>query len=201
MRTPRTNDPRTRRSAMTRFLTLVVSVALVACEEPAGPQGTGGATGDGIRAGGQVGQTFRDCSNCPLMVAVPSGSFTMGSPSSELERHSNEGPQHEVRIGYSFAVGVYEVTFSEWDACVSDGGCAGYRPNDEGWGRGNRPVINVSWWDAWRYVEWLSTETGESYRLLSESEWEYVARAGTTTPFHFGETISTDQANYNGNYT
>ena len=96
---------------------------------------------------------------------------------------------------------MYEVTFSEWEACVSAGGCNGYRPDDRGWGRGNRPVMNVSWDDAQSYVRWLSSKTGHNYGLLSESEWEYVARAGTETPFYFGSTISTDQANYNGNYT
>ena len=147
------------------------------------------------------GETFQDCDECPKMVVVPSGSFTMGSPSSEKGRNDDEVPRHGVRIGYPLAVGVYEVTFSEWDACVADGGCGGYRPSDRGWGRGNRPVINVSWNDVQSYVRWLSQKTGHAYRLLSESEWEYVARAGTETPFHFGSTISTDQANYNGNYT
>jgi formylglycine-generating enzyme required for sulfatase activity len=98
------------------------------------------------------------------------------------------------------AVGVYEVTFAEWDACVRDGGCDWYPP-DRGWGRGRRPVIHVSWEDAQQYAAWLSGRTGERYRLLSEAEWEYVARAGTTTPFHTGKTISTEVANYNGELT
>ena len=135
------------------------------------------------------------------MVVVPAGSFRKGSPSHEEGRGENEGPVHEVRIPEPFAIGVYEVTFSEWDACVNAGGCRGYRPDDEGWGRGRRPVIEVSWEDAQSYVSWLSRRTGMDYRLPSESEWEYVARAGTTTPFHFGSTISTDQANYDGEYT
>ena len=145
--------------------------------------------------------TFKDCAECPEMVVVPSGSFTMGSPTGEDGRDDDEGPQREVRIAYRFAVGVYEVTFSEWEACLDAGGCGGYVPDDEGWGRGNRPVVNVSWDDAQSYVRWLSEKTGHEYRLLSESEWEYVARAGTTTPFYFGSTISTDEANYDGNYT
>ena len=149
----------------------------------------------------RAGRIFRDCGECPEMVVVPSGSFTMGSPNNEEGRYDNEGPRHRVNIGYPLAVGVYEVTFSEWEACVADGGCGGYRPSDIGWGRGNRPVINVSWEDAQSYVRWLSQKTGHSYGLLSESEWEYVARAGTTTPFHFGRTISTGQANYDGDYT
>ena len=148
-----------------------------------------------------AGHVFRDCANCPQMVVIPSGSFVMGSPSSEEHRHDHEGPQHEVTISDPFAVGKYEVTFSEWDACVSSGGCGGYRPDDEGWGRGNRPVIHVSWGDAQTYVTWLSRETGHEYRLLSESEWEYVARAGTETEFHTGRRITTDQANFNGDLT
>ena len=147
-----------------------------------------------------AGKEFQDCADCPLMVVVPAGSFQMGSPSGEEHRYDRDGPVHGVEISRSFAVGKYEVTFSEWDACVSGGGC-GHRPGDSGWGRGTRPVIDVSWADAQSYVEWLSGETGEGYRLLSESGWEYAARGGTTGPFHFGSTISTDQANYNGNFT
>ena len=148
----------------------------------------------------QPGRRFKDCAACPEMVVVPTGSFMMGSPSSEKGRDSDEGPQHRVRIAQPFAVGVYEVTFAEWDACVSAGGCNGYGPADRGWGRGQRPVIYVSWNDAQAYVKWLSNKTGKRYRLLSEAEWEYVARAGTETPFHFGMTISQNQANYNRNY-
>ena len=152
------------------------------------------------RRGPEPGSVFRDCPQCPEMVVVPAGSFTMGSPSSEKYRRDAEGPQRRVTIGSAFAVGKYEVTFAEWDACASSGGCGGYRPSDSGRGRGKRPVINVSWNDAKGYVGWLSRKTGKEYRLLSESEWEYAARAGTTGPFHTGGTISTDQANYNGNY-
>ena len=147
------------------------------------------------------GRVFRDCPECPELVVVPAGSFTMGSPSSEGRRHDDEGPQHRVTIPEPIAVGKYEVTFAEWNACVAAGGCNGHRPDDEGWGRGQRPVIDVNWGDAKAYVGWLSRKTGERYRLLSEAEWEYSARAGTTGPFHFGSTISTDQANYDGNYT
>ena len=122
----------------------------------------------------------------------------MGSPPWEKGRDDYEGPVHPVTISEPFAVGVYEVTFREWDACRRSGGCS-HRPDDRGWGRGNRPVINVSWNDAKEYVRWLSGRTGEEYRLLSEAEWEYAARAGTTGPFHFGATISPDQANYAAN--
>ena len=142
------------------------------------------------------GDTFRDCPGCPEMVVVPEGSFRMGSPESEKGRDDDEGPVRQVTIEYRFAVGVYEVTFEEWDACERDSGCGGYWPDDEGWGRGSRPVINVSWEDARAYVDWLSRKTGEAYRLLSEAEWEYVARAGTTGPYHFGRSLSPSQANY-----
>ena len=140
-----------------------------------------------------AGHEFRDCPECPEMVVVPPGSFEMGSPSSD--GGSVEHPVHEVTIARPFAVGVYEVTFGEWDACVSGGGCGGYRPSDEGWGRGNRPVIYVSWEDAKAYVEWLSRKTGVAYRLLSESEWEYVARAGTRTEYWWGDDIGRNRAN------
>ena len=144
---------------------------------------------------------FRDCPECPEMVVLPGGSYMMGSPGDEAGRGGDEGPRHRVTIPRPIAVGKYEVTFAEWDVCVAAGGCGGYRPGDRGWGRGRRPVVNVSWEDVKSYVEWVSGKTGKRYRLLSESEWEYAARAGTTGPFHFGSTISTDQGNYDGNYT
>ena len=142
-------------------------------------------------------EMFRDCPDCPELVVVPAGSFTMGSPSSEVGRDEDE-VQAPVTIATPFAVGVHEITFAQWDTCVAAGGCARYRPDDQGWGHGAQPVINVSWDDAQQYVAWLSTKTGNQYRLLTEAEWEYVARADTTTPFHTGATISTDQANYDG---
>jgi formylglycine-generating enzyme required for sulfatase activity len=142
------------------------------------------------------GAEFKDCAECPTMVRVPAGSFTMGSPESEEGRQDTEGPQHPVIIRRAFAVGKYEVTFAEWDACVADGGCNGYRPDDEGRGRGNRPAMNVGWNDAHSYVTWLKDKTGKEYRLLSESEWEYAARAGTTTPYYWGETANGAYAKY-----
>ena len=144
------------------------------------------------------GDEFQDCDYCPEMVVVPAGSFRMGSPRSEMLRGDDEGPQHTVTIPEPFAVGKYEVTFAEWDACVAAGGCGGLRPDDRGWGRGRHPVINVSWQDAKAYVGWLSRKMAKDYRLLTEAEWEYVARAGTTGPFYFGSTISTLQSNYDG---
>lgn len=145
------------------------------------------------------GNTITECQGCPELVVVPGGTFMMGSLDTEEGHDRSEGPQRRVSIK-PFAVGRYEVTFAEWDACVADRGCA-HNPSDEGWGRSRRPVINVSWNDAKEYVAWISAMTGAPYRLLTEAEWEYAARAGTTTPFHTGRTISTAQANYDGNYT
>jgi formylglycine-generating enzyme required for sulfatase activity len=133
------------------------------------------------------GDTFKECDVCPEMVVVAAGSFTMGSPANEAGRFLNEGPQRRVTIARPFAVGKFEVTFAEWDACVAAGGCK-HRPEDEGWGRGNRPVIHVSWDDITEeYLPWLSRKTGKTYRLLTEAEWEYAARAGSTTRYHFGD--------------
>ena len=141
---------------------------------------------------------FKDCTDCPEMVVVPAGHFQMGSPDSEDRRNIVEGPQHSVRISAPFAVGRFEVTFAEWDACVTAGGCM-HNPQDEGWGRGRRPVIHVNWEDVQQFARWLSKQTGKRYRLLSEAEWEYVTRAGTTTPFWWGTSTTTDKANYDGN--
>ena len=102
----------------------------------------------------------------------------------------------QVSIARPFAIGKFAVVFDEWDACVTDGGCNGHRPDDQGWGRGKRPVINVHWDDANAYAVWLSRKSGKTYRLLSEAEREYVARAGTTTPFWWGSSITPKQANY-----
>jgi formylglycine-generating enzyme required for sulfatase activity len=146
------------------------------------------------------GDMFRECDVCPEMVVVPVGSFVMGSPETEPERDPGEA-QHKVTFANSFVVGRFAVTFDEWDACANEGGCNGYKPKDRGWGRGLRPVIYVSWRDAKDYVTWLSHKTGKSYRLLTEAEREYVARAGTVTPFWWGTSISTEQANYDGNAT
>lgn len=155
-------------------------------------------------AGKTLGQSFRDCPTCPEMVVVPPGTFVMGSPrdevgdksSGEPEHNKREDPQHLVTIPYAFAVGKFSVTFEEWDACQADGACGDTPPSDKGWGRGRRPVINVSWANAKAYVKWLSQKTGKDYRLLSESEREYVARAGSTSAYWWGATATTDKANF-----
>jgi serine/threonine-protein kinase len=141
-----------------------------------------------------VGETFTDCYNvCPDMVVVPSGRFRMGDI--QGGGSSDEKPVHSVTIPDTFAVGKYEVTFAQWDACVSAGGCS-HKPSDEGWGRGSRPVINVSWNDTQEYIKWISKKTGYKYRLPSEAEWEYVARAGSTTKYPWGNNASHEYANY-----
>ncbi len=144
------------------------------------------------------GRIFKDCPECPEMVVVAADSFVMGSPESDTGDGGGEGPRHRVTIPRSFAVGEYEVTFAEWDACVAAGGCNGYRPDDRGWGRGRQPVINVNLDDARAYVSWLRRTTGKSYRLLSESEWEYVARGGTTTRYYWGNDVGRNNANCDG---
>jgi formylglycine-generating enzyme required for sulfatase activity len=153
-----------------------------------------------LKAGAGKSQWFKDCVMCPEMVVVPAGNFMMGSPASEPARTILED-QVRVSIAAPFAVGRVAVTFDEWDACAADGGCNRYKPGNTGSGRGKNPVINVSWDDAKAYVEWLSRKTGKIYRLLSEAEREYVTRAGTTTPFWWGSSITPKQANYDGNYT
>lgn len=149
----------------------------------------------------RTGNTFKECEKCPSMVVVPSGSFVMGSPSNEAGRRSVEGPRYTVTFATLFAVGRFAVTFEEWDACAAAGGCYTYGPNDQGWGRDRRPVINIMWYEAQSYVAWLNKVTGKIYRLLSEAEREYVTRAGTTTTFWWGNSISTNRANYNGTQT
>ena len=140
------------------------------------------------------GEVFRDCAHCPEMVVVTEGSYRMGSPSAQAGRWEDEGPRHRVTIPGPFAVGRHEVTFAEFDACHRDGGCS-HAPGDAGWGRGARPVIHVSWKDAKEYVGWLSEKTGRPYRLLSEAEWEYAARAGTDSSYYWGEEPGKGHAN------
>ena len=166
-----------------------------------------------------AGQPFKDCERCPEMVLVPSGRFVMGAPSSE-ERHpgtSEREDQVQVTIAKPFAVGRFSVTRGEFGAFIAetghgmDGACfdgssmaysaerswqsPGFAQDD------GHPAVCVSWNDAKRYLDWLATVTGKTYRLLSEAEREYVTRAGSTTPFWWGSSISTEQANYNGNVT
>lgn len=147
----------------------------------------------------RVAETFRDVfmsgsGQGPEMVVLPSGSFTMGAPATETGRADDEGPQRTVRIGYEFAVGKYEVTWGQYSDCVSSGACPAAK--DDGYGQGSRPVTNVSWEDARKYTAWLSGQTGQTYRLLSEAEWEYAARAGTIESYWWGTSASHEYANY-----
>ena len=144
----------------------------------------------------EAGTAFADCEGCPDMVSLPAGRFLMGAAKSEKGKQKAEEPQHEVSVGAPFAVSKFEVTFDEWEACALEGGCANYRPQDGGWGRGRRPVIYVSFDDAKAYVEWLRQKTGKPYRLLSEAEWEFAARGGTSTPYAAGATLAPTQANF-----
>ena len=124
-----------------------------------------------------AGKTFKDCNECPEMVSLPSGTASLGAGDNEADARPHEKPQRPVTFADMFAIGVKEVTFQEYGACVRAGGCTG-SPNDNGWGQGNRPVINVSWGDAQKYVSWLSAKTGKPYALPTEAQWEYAARAG-----------------------
>jgi len=161
------------------------------------------ATPDGTRTRGFAppsrpaplvpGVTFRDCDRCPEMVVIPAGRFRMGSPEGEAGRQGNEGPVREIAIERPLAVGRLEVTFEEWEACLLEGGCDHW-PKDHKWGRGKRPVIDVSWEDANRYVVWLSRRAGKPYRLLSEAEWEFAARAGTAGARYWGEALDAGKA-------
>jgi formylglycine-generating enzyme required for sulfatase activity len=142
--------------------------------------------------------TFRECraepsgDYCPEMVVVPAGSFVMGARPDEVGQDSSPQPQHAVTFARPFAVSKYQVTFDEWDACVAYGDC---KPKDDnGWGRGSRPTIFVSWRDAKDYVGWLARMTGKPYRLPSEAEYEYAARAGSQTAYPWGEEIGKNNA-------
>lgn len=143
-----------------------------------------------------AGTEFRDLAEGPLLTVVPAGGFVMGSAADEAGRKKSEGPPHRVRIAAALAVGKYPVTFRDWEAFSAHTKSA-YRPSANDWGGGDRPVINVSWDDALAYCEWLSIATGQAYRLLTESEWEYCCRAGATTRYWCGRTISSEQANFN----
>lgn len=131
-----------------------------------------------------AGKVFVDCPGCPKMVVVPAG----------LLPKSGKAMDKDLIIGKRFAVSVYEVTFREWDFCVTEGGCSA-DVSDEDWGRDSQPVINVSWDDARAFTAWLSKKTGRQYRLPRDAEWEYVARAGSSMPYPWGQYSGLDNAN------
>jgi len=137
---------------------------------------------------------LRDCTDCPELAAIPAGSYLRGSSSEQAGHDPSEGPVSRVEFARGFALGRYEVTFAQWDLCVAEGGCTS-TPIDRGWGRGTRPVIYVSWTDVNEYLAWLGARTGKRYRLPSEAEWEYAARAGAATAFPWGDAMLPERAN------
>lgn len=171
----------------------VQPVAATTAETPASP-----AEDSPARTPGYV---FSDCTGCPEMTVLAGGLFVMGSPDNEPGRGRDEGPQREVSVA-PFAMGKYEITFSQWDACLAGGGCNGYSPPDGGWGRADRPVTGVSWQDAQAYVNWLNAQAGgTSYRLPSEAEWEYAARAGQAAAYAFGARVTQTEATFHARQT
>jgi len=148
----------------------------------------------GVRAESDPPRRFaelKDCAVCPVLAIIPPGQFVMGKDG----RFKNEGPARTVTIARAFAMGRFEVTFDEWQACFDEGGCGTQMPSDHGWGQGTRPIINITWFDAQGYLKWLSEKTAKTYRLPSESEWEYAARAGTQTDFWWGDQVGREKAN------
>jgi formylglycine-generating enzyme required for sulfatase activity len=142
-------------------------------------------------------ESFRDCAkDCPEMIVIPAGEFMMGPSADEKARFGDQTRAHKVTIARPFAVSKFDVTFADWDACVAAGGCP--QIGDAGFGRETKPVINVTWNDAQQYVTWLSRLTGQPYRLPTEAEWEYAARAGTATAYSWGDEIGQANANCSG---
>jgi formylglycine-generating enzyme required for sulfatase activity len=223
----------------------LVVIGTVAMLAVAGSALSGQATGQVATKSSpsmKAGAVFRECRNCPDMVVIPAGSFTMGTPETEASRREHEHP-HKVTIARPFAVSRTEVTWDQWEACVRDGMCDGVAvetalrtpaapaaraaapaagaaapaapaaapaaaapaagaaaqaPEYVDHGRGNRPVVGVSWYDAQAFVGWLNKKTGsdDAYRLLSEAEWEYAARAGTTTAYPWGDKLDHNYGNF-----
>jgi formylglycine-generating enzyme required for sulfatase activity len=195
-----------------RIVAIVMLVGFVGGAEAVGQQPAAGGPPARKNAATKPGQTFKECRNCPEMVVVPPGTFMMGSPADEPERRESE-VQRRVTIPRAFAMGKTEVTWDQWEACVRDRWCDGpaidvaLRTNEADgtpnktyadWGRGSRPVVGVSWYDAQVFVGWLNWKTGndDAYRLPSDAEWEYGKRAGTTTAFPWGNKIDHNYGNF-----
>jgi formylglycine-generating enzyme required for sulfatase activity len=187
---------------------LSIVVAAVALNSWVSAHGqTDGRARDALKPG----QTFKECRNCPEMTVLPAGKVLIGSPADEPLRRENE-LQREITFARPFALATTAVTWDQWEACVRDGACDGAaidaalrlgqngepNPDYRDWGRGTRPVVGVSWYDAQAFVGWLNAKTGEddAYRLPSEAEWEYAARAGTTTAFPWGGELDHDYGNF-----
>ena len=168
-----------------------------------------GAQGSMLEPGKGGTEYFKDFEFGPEMVVIPAGEFLMGSSQKDIDENNQihlasfykcEGPQHQVRFSNAFAVARFATTFREWDAYLAEIGADTRFTNDFGWGRGRRPVVDVCWTDATAYAAWLSEKTSKNYRLLSEAEWEYVARAGTDTWYWWGSFISPDFAHYDNSH-
>lgn len=176
---------------MTRLFALFVAGVLAVLPVAAEAQAEAPKAGPAApSATAKAGTVFRDCPECPEMIVLPPGIFIMGSARGD----EKERPAHPVRVLKTFAVGKFEVTFDEWEACARDKACAGGL-DDHGWGRGRRPVINVDFTAAKKYAAWLAKKTGRAYRLPSEAEWEYAARAGATTDYPWGDAMEPGRAN------
>ncbi|MGA2126060.1 MAG: SUMF1/EgtB/PvdO family nonheme iron enzyme [Xanthobacteraceae bacterium] len=172
------------------LIALVAGTVGAACLRPAGERAYAQAAESTPPAAAEPepGEVMRDCKECGELVVVPPGEFDMGGDT------PYEKPEHHVTIAAAFAIGRREITFDEFDLCVTAGACR-QRPDDHGWGRGTQPVIDVSWDDAEAFVGWLAQRTGRKYRLPSEAEWEYAARGGTRTPFWWGREVGSGHAN------
>ena len=147
-----------------------------------------------------IGDRFRDFDKAPEMLVVPGGEVLMGASEGDRERLPFELPPHAEQIA-PFAVGIYPVTFAEWDAAV-EAGAVRWKPPDNGWGRACMPIVNVSWDDVQDYLAWLGEQSGVAYRLLSEAEFEYLARAGSNAPWPWGQNAQPkldENAWYSGN--
>ena len=165
-----------------------------ACQQATAPDNPAPARAAAVPVRGVFRDVLKDGGQGPQMVILPAGRFLMGSGANEAGRYRDEGPQRTVSIRAPIAMSKYEVTFADYDRFAH---AAGRRlPGDWGWGRGNRPVINVNWNEAKAYTSWLSAQTGKDYRLPTEAEWEYAARAGTSTRYAWGDNITCDQARY-----
>ena len=153
----------------------------------------GGSTHRVVLRSWAGGENFRDCPTCPEMVVIPAGRFRMGCLSSQNCRR-NEKPVRDVVLGQIFGLSIYEVTFEQWRVCAAAGACEAFRPSDNQYGGLDRPVNDISWSQAQSYVSWLSRETRKTYRLPTEAEWEYAARAGSETEYSWGNDIGRDHA-------
>ncbi len=146
----------------------------------------------GLHAAAQeAGSTFKDCDACPTMVVVAAGSYRMGDLAGT--GLPSELPVRHITIPSPLGVGIYEITYAQWDICASEGGCK-HIPADDNWGRGDRALAYVNWDDASQYIGWLSQKSGKTYRLLTEAEWEYVARAGTESLYPWGNELGAGNA-------